>query len=133
VNTSAPRRTAFARSHADSLALCRTPGVAAQRACLYAHLTESDVELERAYHALIDELRSRAGAPRGAFEPETIQRLRQSQRAWLVERDTVCRQRSRPSEGPLWAPARARCLGELSAQRAQKLTYDLIKLRTSEN
>jgi uncharacterized protein YecT (DUF1311 family) len=133
VPSRATPRAARSRTHADSLALCQTPGAAAQRACLYAHLAESDVELNRVYGALIAELRRRAGPPRAATEPPSVQRLRQAQHAWIIERDTVCRRRTRPSEGPLWAPVRARCLGELSAQRAQKLAYDLLKLRTTAN
>lgn len=92
-----------------------------QRQCLLAYLARSDVTLDRNYQATIRRLKSEAGTPAGAPEPESVQRLRVAQRAWLVYRDTECRNRNRGQEGPLWAPVRARCLGEFSQARADEL------------
>jgi uncharacterized protein YecT (DUF1311 family) len=131
----APRpvsRATPALTHADSLALCTSPSASAQRACLYATLAETDAELNRVYSALVSELRRRSGAPTLTTPPE-VTRLRTAQRAWIVARDTECRRRTRASEGPLWAPIRARCLGELSTQRARELASELGKLRTDGN
>jgi uncharacterized protein YecT (DUF1311 family) len=86
-----------------------------------SYLAQSDVELDRNYQALIARLRRQAGTPAGAPEPPSVRSLRSAQRAWLVYRDTECRRRSRGQEGPLWAPTRARCLGEFSGRRAEEL------------
>ena len=86
-----------------------------------AYLARSDVTLDRNYQARIAQLKRDAGTAPGAPEPESVQRLRTAQRAWLVYRDTECRNRNRGNEGGLWAPVRARCLAEFSAQRAAEL------------
>jgi uncharacterized protein YecT (DUF1311 family) len=100
---------------------CASPASADQRRCLLAYLARSDVTLDRNYQAQIARLRQEAGTVAGAPEPETVQRLRTAQRAWLVYRDTECRNRNRGQEGALWAPVRARCLAEFSRQRAAEL------------
>lgn len=100
---------------------CASPAMADQRACLIAYLARSDVTLDRNYQAEIRRRRAEAGTPPGAPDPESVQRLRSAQRAWLVYRDTECRNRNRGLEGPLWAPVRARCLGEFSQARAAEL------------
>ncbi len=88
------------------------------------HLAKSDVTLNRTYQEMIRELRSRDPG-----DPTSVMRLRQSQRAWLVFRDRECRQRNRGSEGELWAPVRANCLGEFSSRRAKELEAALQTLR----
>jgi uncharacterized protein YecT (DUF1311 family) len=100
---------------------CSSPASADQRRCLLAYLSRSDVILDRNYQARIAQLKRDAGTPPGAPEPESVQRLRTAQRAWLVYRDTECRNRNRGQEGALWAPVRAQCLAEFSAQRAAEL------------
>lgn len=100
---------------------CASPTAADQRRCLMMHLASSDVGLDRTYQALITELKRQAGAPAGAREPQSVQQLRVAQRAWLVYRDTECRQRNRGKEGALWAPVRAACLAEFSGAREQEL------------
>ncbi|MDB4885787.1 MAG: protein kinase, partial [Gemmatimonadetes bacterium] len=102
---------------------CASPAMADQRRCLLAYLARSDVTLDRNYQAEIRRRRAEAGTPAGAREPESVQRLRSAQRAWLVYRDTECRNRNRGREGPLWAPVRARCLGEFSQARAEELAH----------
>ncbi len=92
-----------------------------QRRCLLVYLARSDVTLDRNYQARIAELKQAAGTAPGEPEPESVHRLRVAQRAWLVYRDTECRNRNRGLEGPLWAPMRARCLGEFSQKRAEEL------------
>lgn len=100
---------------------CASPAAADQRRCLMAYLARSDATLDRNYQARIARLRSEAGTPTGAPDPESVQRLRTAQRAWLVYRDTECRSRNRGKEGALWAPVRARCLAEFSRARAEEL------------
>jgi len=78
---------------------------------------------------LILRLKSEAGAASSADEPPAVQRLRTAQRAWIVYRDDKCRERTRAREGPLWAPVRARCLGEYSTRRAEELADVLAKRR----
>lgn len=101
--------------------VCTSPARADQRRCLLLHLARSDVTLDRNYQALIHDLKADAGVASGDPEPESVQRLRAAQRAWLVYRDTECRRRNRGREGALWAPIRARCLAEFSARRADEL------------
>jgi uncharacterized protein YecT (DUF1311 family) len=100
---------------------CASPANPDQRRCLMGYLARSDVQLDHNYQTLIAALREQAGTPPGAREPETVHQLRVAQRAWLVYRDTECRRRNRGQEGPLWAPVRARCLGEFSGRRAAEL------------
>ncbi len=111
------------------LPLCGSPAASAQRACLFAKIAENDRSLNQSYAALIAELRRRAGAVGGVAEPESVRRLRATQRAWLVFRDTECRRRTR-GQGPLWASLRARCFAELSNRRADQLASALERLRT---
>ena len=113
--------TAAATSGDYPTPACASPAAADQRRCLLAYLARSDVTLDRTYQARIAELRRAANTPAGAPDPESVQRLRTAQRAWLVYRDTECRNRNRGLEGALWAPVRARCLGEFSAARAGEL------------
>lgn len=109
---------------------CASPATADQRRCLMMHLARSDVSLDRTYQALIAELKRQQGTPPGAREPESVHQLRVAQRAWLVYRDTECRQRNRGKEGALWAPVRAACLAEFSGAREQELAK-LLRERAS--
>ena len=117
------------RSRADSVAACDSPTLADQRACLYVHIAANDGELNRVYGELIAALRARAGSRSQDGDPPAVRQLRAEQRAWLVERDAECRRRSRAEEGALWARVRARCLGEMSDDRAQNLAAELDRVR----
>ena len=107
---------------------CASPATTDQRRCLMMHLARSDVGLDRTYQALIAELKRKEGTPSGDREPESVHQLRVAQRAWLVYRDTECRQRNLGKEGPLWAPVRAACLAEFSGAREEELAK-LLKER----
>lgn len=109
---------------------CSSPATTDQRRCLMMHLARSDVALDRTYQSLIAELKRKEGTAPGAKEPESVHQLRVAQRAWLVYRDTECRQRNRGKEGPLWAPVRAACLAEFSGAREEELAK-LLRERTS--
>jgi len=89
------------------------------------HLARSDDALDRTYQALIAQMRREAGTPPGGPEPESVRQLRVAQRAWLVRRDTECRNRNGDKEGALWAPVRAQCLSEFSGTRAAELAREL--------
>ena len=108
---------------------CASPARADQQRCLTDYLAKSDALLDRYYQALILRLKSEAGTSSRSAEPSSVQRLRTAQRAWLVYRDDECRKRTRPREGPLWAPVRAQCLAEYSAVRAQELQDALARRR----
>jgi hypothetical protein len=69
---------------------------------------------------MIRTLRLEAGTNIGDPDPPIVQRLRTTQRNWLVFRDDACRKRTSASEGPLWAPVRAQCLAEYSALRERE-------------
>lgn len=108
---------------------CASPAAVDQRRCLMMHLARSDVALDHTYQALISSMKRDAGTPRGGKEPESVEQLRVAQRAWLVYRDSECRRRNRGKEGPLWAPARAQCLGEFSGNREEELARALRERR----
>ena len=128
-STAPSRAVAAARTHRDSLRLCASPGLAQQSACLAATLADNDVGLNNVYRTLIREMRKQASIPAGAPDPPSVQRLRESQRSWIAVRDAECRRRGAGREGALWAPVRARCLGELSRRRAAVLADRLTDLR----
>jgi uncharacterized protein YecT (DUF1311 family) len=106
---------------------CGSPARDDQQRCLLDYLAKSDALLDRYYQALILHLKSEAGTTSRAGEPPSVQRLRTAQRAWLVYRDDECRKRTRPREGPLWAPVRAQCLAAYSAVRAQEFKDALAR------
>jgi uncharacterized protein YecT (DUF1311 family) len=125
----ATRSVPTVQTHADSLRLCSSPVGAHQRACLFAALDDADADLNRVYRSVIAELRRQSGARAGQGDPEPVRRLREEQRQWLLTRDAQCRERNLGREGPLWAPVRVRCLGEISGQRTRELTNMLARLR----
>jgi uncharacterized protein YecT (DUF1311 family) len=106
---------------------CASPARDDQQRCLMGYLARSDAQLDRNYQALISRLKSEAGSGSNASEPASVERLRTAQRSWLVYRDDECRKRTRPREGPLWAPIRAECLAEYSALRSRELQDALAK------
>ena len=106
---------------------CASPAAADQRRCLEGYLARSDMRLNESYQALITQLMSEAGTRGGATEPATVQRLRTTQRNWVVYRDDECRKRTAATEGPLWAPVRAKCLEQYSALREREFDDALAK------
>jgi uncharacterized protein YecT (DUF1311 family) len=106
---------------------CASPAAADQQRCLAGYLARSDAQLDRRYQALITQLKAEAGTHSGASEPPTVQRLRTIQRNWLTYRDDECRKRTAASEGPLWAPVRAKCLAEYSTLRQHEIDDALAK------
>ena len=109
-----------ARPSADP---CDSPGHDSQLACLRRKLAEYDAPLNRVYQRYIDRLRA-APANRGGGAP-AVNKLRESQRAWLTYRDQMCARRLKGKEPKLWAPGRAACLGEYATARA-KLLNDML-------
>ena len=109
---------------------CASPAADDQQRCLLGYLARSDAQLDRSYQSLISRLKTEAGTRSNAPEPAVVQRLRTAQRQWLVYRDDECRKRTRPREGPLWAPVRAQCLAEYSTLRARELDDALAKRKT---
>lgn len=109
-----------ARPSADP---CDSPGHDSQLACLRRKLAEYDAPLNRVYQRYIDRLRA-APANRGGGAP-AVNKLRESQRAWLTYRDQMCARRLKGKEPKLWAPGRAACLGEYATARA-KLLEDML-------
>ncbi len=99
---------------------CASPAPDDQQRCLRGYLARSDLGLDRSYQAMVRTLRLEAGTNIGDPDPPIVQRLRATQRAWLAFRDDACRKRTSAREGPLWAPVRAQCLAEYSAQRERE-------------
>lgn len=107
---------------------CTSATLENQNECLRSLLPAADARMNRIYRALITEMRLQEGVKPGAKDPASVQRLRVSQRAWLVERDTECRKRGRGKEGSRWARPRVRCLGEFANRRANELSDDFSRL-----
>jgi uncharacterized protein YecT (DUF1311 family) len=107
---------------------CSSPTTENQNECLRVSLASADAKLNRIYRALITEMRLQEKVAPGANDPPSVQRLRVSQRAWVVYRDAECRKRGRGKEGALWARPRARCLGEFAGRRANELADNFSKL-----
>jgi len=107
---------------------CNSPGQADQEACVRTKLAAADLRLNRIYRALVTEMRQKEGVRPGQTDPPSVDRLRAAQRAWVVARDTECRQRGRGTEGALWARPRVQCLGEAAARRANELADDFSRL-----
>ncbi|HVD59909.1 MAG TPA: lysozyme inhibitor LprI family protein [Gemmatimonadaceae bacterium] len=107
---------------------CNSPAQADQEACVRASLASADMRLNRIYRALITEMRRQEGMKPGQADPASVERLRASQRSWLVYRDTECRRRGKGKEGRLWARPRVACLGEFAATRANELADNFSRL-----
>jgi uncharacterized protein YecT (DUF1311 family) len=106
---------------------CSSPAPADQRDCLNSYLAISDSGLNRIYKELIAELKRRAGASGGDAEPAQVRTVRAGEREWVAFRDKECLQKSRGTEGKLWALPRAQCLAEYSRVREQQLAEMLTK------
>lgn len=109
-------------------AACTSPIKADQEKCVKAILPGADMRLNRIYRALVTEMRRKEGVPNGGRDPASVERLRVSQRSWLVYRDNQCRRRGRGKEGALWARPRVKCLSEFSARRANELADQFSRL-----
>jgi uncharacterized protein YecT (DUF1311 family) len=129
---SAPARNASAPPAAEGFIgpSCASPAEDDQRRCLRGYLERSDVQLDHSYQALISQLKAEAGTHFRGVEPPVVKRLRATQRNWLAYRDDDCRKRTASSEGPLWAPVRAKCLAEYSAVREKEFD-DALSQRKS--
>ncbi len=108
---------------------CRIAATADQRACLNAYISSGDAAMQRAFDALVSELRRIASVPAGAPDPTTVDRIRVEQRAWLSVRNAECRSAPVPAEGPFWAPAHAKCFNEMAVSRAAELQDAVRRLR----
>ncbi|MEO7368904.1 MAG: lysozyme inhibitor LprI family protein [Gemmatimonadaceae bacterium] len=109
-------------------AACSSSLKADQAECVRAILPAADMRLNRIYRALITEIRRQEGVRNGGADPASVERLRVSQRSWLVYRDNQCRARGRGKEGALWARPRVRCLGQFSIRRANELADSFSRL-----
>jgi uncharacterized protein YecT (DUF1311 family) len=110
---------------------CASPAADDQQRCLQSYLARSDVQLNESYQALITELKAEAGTRGGATEPPAVRRLRNTQRNWVTYRNDECRKRTASTEGPLWAPVRAKCLEEYSALRQREFDEALAKRKAT--
>jgi uncharacterized protein YecT (DUF1311 family) len=98
---------------------CDSPAAGDQRTCLNRSIVVNDADLNRTYRDLLAQARTSGGS-------ELELRFRESQRAWVDERDVACRG---TGTGTLWARARARCLAEHSDRRTAELQKSLNNLR----
>ena len=119
--TTVPIERAAAVRAASSGDPCDSPTSVDQRYCLNRSIVANDADLNRTYQDLIAQSRKSGGS-------ELEERFRQSQRDWINERDTSCRQ-SESSDGKLWARARAKCLASYSNKRTAELQRNLSSLR----
>src|SRR4029078_5047959 len=96
---------------------CGSPTAADQRTCLIAAIERNDVDMNAVYSKLIRALRRQSSAA-AAADPESVTKLRRSQRKWSDARDVVCR---KVGSRPLYARERATCFAQQSADRAREL------------
>lgn len=101
---------------------CDSPTTANQRSCLNRSIAANDADLNSTYQELI----AQAGKSGGS---ELQDRLQQSQRDWINQRDNDCTGQTPSENGKLWARARARCLADYSAKRTAELQRNLNNLR----
>ena len=107
---------------------CASPAHADQEACMRMLLASADMRMNRNYRALITEMRRQEGIKPGQKDPASVDRLRVAQRAWVVKRDTECRQQGKRTEGTLWARPRVKCLAALSTARANELADNFTRV-----
>jgi uncharacterized protein YecT (DUF1311 family) len=108
---------------------CAIAAAADQRACLDAYIAQGDAPLMQAFDALVVEMRRVAGTPPGALDPQTVDRVRVEQRAWLSIRNAEC-PRTRPAGSePFWAQSRSECFVEMSASRTAELRDAVKRLK----
>lgn len=124
----APAPTVASGPTRRGTAACGSPLKADQEECVRAILPAADKRLNGIYRALVTEMRRQEGVRGNGADPASVERLRVSQRSWLVYRDNQCRRRGRGKEGALWARPRVRCLGEFSIRRANELADQFSRL-----
>jgi uncharacterized protein YecT (DUF1311 family) len=119
--TNVPLSRSPANARPSSGDLCDSPTPADQRACLNRSIVANDADLNSTYQELIAQARKSGG-------PDLEERIRQSQREWVNERDVNCRPGTQ-SAGTLWARSVARCLAGYSDKRTAELRRTLSGLR----
>jgi uncharacterized protein YecT (DUF1311 family) len=100
---------------------CDSPTATDQRTCLNRSIVANDADLNSTYQELIAQARKSGGA-------DLEERIRQTQREWVNERDANCRPDSQGA-GKLWARSVARCLASYSDKRTAELRRTLAGLR----
>jgi uncharacterized protein YecT (DUF1311 family) len=100
---------------------CDSPTTTDQRSCLNRSIVANDAGLNRTYQELVAQGRKSGG-------PDLEERIRQSQREWVNQRDLECRADTQGS-GRLWARAVARCLANQSERRTTELQRQLSGLK----
>ena len=108
---------------------CHVAGPPAQRACLDAYIAAGDVPLTQAFDALVAEMRRISGAAAGAPDPQSVQRIRVEQRAWLSVRDAECPRTAEPGAGSFWAQRQSECFNEMASARAAELRDAVKRLK----
>jgi uncharacterized protein YecT (DUF1311 family) len=101
--------------------LCDSPTTTDQQSCLNRSIVANDAGLNRTYQELIAQARKSGG-------PDLEDRIRQSQRDWINQRDSECRAETQ-SSGRLWARSVAKCLANYSDKRTAELQRQLSGLR----
>jgi uncharacterized protein YecT (DUF1311 family) len=114
-------RSPASRSGPSSGDPCDSPTMTDQRTCLNRSIVANDADLNRTYQDLIAQSRKSGG-------PDLEERVRQSQREWINQRDADCRSETQ-GNGRIWAKAVARCLADYSAKRTTELQRNLAGLR----
>jgi uncharacterized protein YecT (DUF1311 family) len=119
--TTVPLERSPASARPSSGDPCDSPTTADQRTCLNRSIVANDADLNSTYQELIAQARKSGG-------PELEERIRQTQREWVNERDANCRPDTQ-SAGKLWARSVARCLANYSDKRTAELRRTLAGLR----
>lgn len=119
--TTVPLERSPASARPSSGDPCDSPTTVDQRTCLNRSIVTNDAGLNSTYQELIAQARKSGGS-------ELEERIRQTQREWVNERDANCRPDAQ-SAGRLWARSVARCLANYSDKRTAELRRTLEGLR----
>jgi uncharacterized protein YecT (DUF1311 family) len=119
--TTVPLERSPASSRPSSGDPCDSPTATDQRTCLNRSIVANDADLNSTYQELLAQARKSGGA-------DLEERIRQTQRDWVNERDASCRPDTQ-SAGRLWARSVARCLANYSDKRTTELRRTLAGLR----
>jgi uncharacterized protein YecT (DUF1311 family) len=119
--TNVPLERSPASARPSSGDPCDSPTSADQRTCLNRSIVANDADLNSTYQELIAQARKSGG-------PDLEERIRQTQRDWVNDRDANCRPDTQ-SAGKLWARSVAKCLASYSDKRTAELRRTLAGLR----
>jgi uncharacterized protein YecT (DUF1311 family) len=105
--------------------MCDSPAPADQRRCLSSAIDRKDAALNDLYQRVVRALRRQANVQPEDADPPSVDDLRNEQRAWTEDRDTLCQT---VGSGALYARERAACYSDRTDRRMRALQAKLDAL-----